>query len=82
MSNKTLKNDEIRTERTLGRRSAIRTIGATALGVGAAVAGATLGAQSHARAQHGDPVGHGQHCSDTDPHDPGGHGSHCTDSDH
>ncbi len=82
MNQKTLKNEEIETERAVGRRSAVLTLGATALVVAAVTAGAMLGARSHAQAQHGDPAGHGQHCSDSDPHDPGGHGSHCTDSDH
>jgi hypothetical protein len=60
---KTLENDEIITERVIGRRSTLGAIGATVLGAAALTAvGASVG-RSSAKAQ-----------SDSDPNDAAGHG--------
>ncbi len=78
--NQTLEDRDIEASR-LSRRSALRLVGASA--ASATVLAAGLASSSGASAQHhGDPVNHGQHCSDSDPSDPAGHGHHCTDNDH
>ncbi len=85
---KTLKMDEILTERVVGRRTAVGFIGALGAAMGTAV-----GVVSSAEAQGSgaqpacsdsdpyDPAGYGRHCgggcSDSDPYDPAGGGRHC-----
>ncbi len=92
---KSLEENEITTERVMGRRSTLGAIGATVLGAAALTLGAAAGQPKRAHAQSdtdsgpgADPAGRGRTgCSDSDGGgnaDRGGHGRHCggyTDSD-
>jgi len=87
MAKKTLNPEEIVTETTMGRRTAVASVGAIALGAAALTLGITQQAHAIPGCTDRDPTdpagnGRGRGISDSDPRDPGGCGSRaCSDSD-
>jgi hypothetical protein len=80
---KSLSEEDMITERPMGRRSSMAAIGATVLGTAAIVGGTPSQAEAQCsdRDPH-DPAGRGRYCggggcSDRDPNDPAGRGRYC-----